>query len=86
MYKIIFCYKGIIFVIVTYYTNVGRQVLCFCRDKISNLFLCFILGLVHKSQMSKVKVDDPEEVCAVGDRLYCKVINIDVSITSTLMQ
>ncbi|XP_048727089.1 zinc finger CCHC domain-containing protein 17-like [Ostrea edulis] len=34
-------------------------------------------GLVHKSQMSKVRVDDPSEMLATGEKVYCKVISIE---------
>ena len=34
-------------------------------------------GLVHKSQMSKARVDDPSELLAVGEKVYCKVVTIE---------
>ncbi|KAK2143852.1 hypothetical protein LSH36_807g00117 [Paralvinella palmiformis] len=34
-------------------------------------------GLVHKSQMSKSKVDDPSDMVEPHDHVYCKVISID---------
>ncbi|XP_062596071.1 zinc finger CCHC domain-containing protein 17-like [Saccostrea cucullata] len=34
-------------------------------------------GLVHKSQMSKVRVDDPSEMLATGEKVYCKVISLE---------
>ncbi|XP_019628516.1 PREDICTED: nucleolar protein of 40 kDa-like [Branchiostoma belcheri] len=33
-------------------------------------------GLVHKSQMSASRVEDPKEVVDMGDRVYCKVISL----------
>lgn len=33
-------------------------------------------GLVHKSQISQSKVDDPSEMFARGEMIYCKVISI----------
>ena len=43
------------------------------------LRLLFAAGLIHKSQMSKSHVEEPEEVVAIGDNVYVKVISIDVS-------
>ncbi|XP_060074021.1 zinc finger CCHC domain-containing protein 17-like [Ylistrum balloti] len=34
-------------------------------------------GLVHKSQMSKARVDDPSEMLSVREKVYCKVISIE---------
>lgn len=34
-------------------------------------------GLVHKSQISKSRVDDPSEMFTKGEMVYCKVISID---------
>ncbi|XP_078334593.1 zinc finger CCHC domain-containing protein 17-like [Crassostrea virginica] len=34
-------------------------------------------GLVHKSQMSKVRVEDPSEMLATGEKVYCKVISLE---------
>lgn len=34
-------------------------------------------GLVHKSQMSKARVEDPSEMLSVGEQVYCKVIAIE---------
>ncbi|OWF51913.1 nucleolar protein of 40 kDa-like [Mizuhopecten yessoensis] len=34
-------------------------------------------GLVHKSQMSKARVDDPTEMLSVGEKVQCKVISIE---------
>lgn len=34
-------------------------------------------GLVHKSQISKSRVDDPSEMFAKGEMVYCKVISLD---------
>lgn len=36
------------------------------------------LGLVHKSQMSKSRVEDPSEMLATGEKVYCKVISVEV--------
>ncbi|PIK61047.1 putative DEAD-box ATP-dependent RNA helicase 42 isoform X1 [Apostichopus japonicus] len=33
-------------------------------------------GLVHKTQISKMRVDNPSEVLEVGDNVYCKVISL----------
>lgn len=35
-------------------------------------------GLVHRSQISQAKVDDPSEVLTVGENVHCKVISIEV--------
>ncbi|ESO87014.1 hypothetical protein LOTGIDRAFT_128093 [Lottia gigantea] len=37
----------------------------------------FKQGLVHKSQMSKSKIEDPSEMLSVGERVYCKVISTE---------
>lgn len=34
-------------------------------------------GLVHKSQMSRARVDDPSEMLSVGEKIYCKVISVE---------
>ncbi|XP_033752363.1 nucleolar protein of 40 kDa-like [Pecten maximus] len=34
-------------------------------------------GLVHKSQMSKARVEDPSEMLSVREKVYCKVISIE---------
>ncbi|KAK6191264.1 hypothetical protein SNE40_002997 [Patella caerulea] len=34
-------------------------------------------GLVHKSQMSKSKIEDPSEMLSVGEMVYCKIISIE---------
>ncbi|XP_052066207.1 zinc finger CCHC domain-containing protein 17-like [Mytilus californianus] len=34
-------------------------------------------GLVHKSQMSKARVEDPSEMLAVGEMVYCKVVSVE---------
>lgn len=34
-------------------------------------------GLVHKSQMSKGRIDDPSEFLSVRERVWCKVISIE---------
>ncbi|KAK3103477.1 hypothetical protein FSP39_019517 [Pinctada imbricata] len=34
-------------------------------------------GLVHKSQMSKARVEDPSEMLSVGEKVYCKVISLE---------
>nr|XP_011420644.2 nucleolar protein of 40 kDa [Crassostrea gigas] len=34
-------------------------------------------GLVHKSQMSKSRVEDPSEMLATGEKVYCKVISVE---------
>lgn len=39
-------------------------------------------GLVHRSQVSSVPVDDATEVLQRGERVWCKVINISVSFES----
>ncbi|XP_064603833.1 zinc finger CCHC domain-containing protein 17-like [Liolophura sinensis] len=36
-------------------------------------------GLVHKSQMSRTRVDDPSEMLSKGEMVYCKVISHDGS-------
>lgn len=41
-------------------------------------------GLVHRSQMSSVPVDDAGEVLKKGDRVWCKVISFSVSSKSSL--
>ena len=33
--------------------------------------------MVHLSQMSKARVENPEEMCAKGDSVWCKVISIE---------
>ncbi|KAJ8299083.1 hypothetical protein KUTeg_023143 [Tegillarca granosa] len=33
--------------------------------------------LVHKSQMSRARVDDPSEMLSVGEKIYCKVISVE---------
>ncbi|KAJ8050785.1 Nucleolar protein of 40 kDa [Holothuria leucospilota] len=33
-------------------------------------------GLVHKTQISKMKIDNPSDVLTVGDMVYCKVISL----------
>ena len=40
--------------------------------------MCVISGLVHKSQMSKAKIEDPSDMVAPNDSVYCKVISVDV--------
>ncbi|XP_041366001.1 nucleolar protein of 40 kDa-like isoform X2 [Gigantopelta aegis] len=35
-------------------------------------------GLVHKSQMSQARVDDPSEMVAKGEKVHCKVINVEI--------
>ena len=39
-------------------------------------------GLIHRSQVSKVPVDDVSEVLQRGDKVWCKVINITASMSS----
>ena len=34
------------------------------------------LGLVHVSQISSHRVEHPEDVLAIGERVYCKVIEV----------
>ncbi|CAL1548141.1 unnamed protein product [Lymnaea stagnalis] len=38
---------------------------------------CRKQGLVHKSQMSNGRVDDPSEMLAKGEKVYCKVISME---------
>ncbi|XP_067655081.1 zinc finger CCHC domain-containing protein 17-like [Haliotis asinina] len=38
---------------------------------------CRKQGLVHKSQMSKARVEDPSEMVSLRERVYCKVISIE---------
>ena len=49
---------------------------------ISIVFLSFsnyvFSGLVHKSQMSSVRIDEPSEMLAKGEKVYCKVIAMEV--------
>ncbi len=40
---------------------------------------CYISGLVHKSQMSSNRIEHPEEMVEKGERVFCKVISVDVS-------
>ncbi|GFN78750.1 nucleolar protein of 40 kda [Plakobranchus ocellatus] len=40
---------------------------------------CKKQGLVHKSQMSSVRVEDPSEMLAKGEKVYCKVIGMEVA-------
>uniref|UniRef100_X2BBV5 S1 motif domain-containing protein n=1 Tax=Capitella teleta TaxID=283909 RepID=X2BBV5_CAPTE len=37
-------------------------------------------GLVHKSQMSNVRIETPSEMASKGDSVYCKVISVEVGI------
>lgn len=37
-------------------------------------------GLVHRTQVSKVPVDDVTEVLQKGERVWCKIVNVTVSI------
>ena len=39
----------------------------------------FLSGLIHKSQMSTVRIDDPSEMLAKGEKVFCKVIGMEVS-------
>ncbi|XP_046356835.1 nucleolar protein of 40 kDa-like [Haliotis rufescens] len=38
---------------------------------------CRKQGLVHKSQMSRARVEDPSEMVSLRERVYCKVISIE---------
>ncbi|XP_035826576.1 nucleolar protein of 40 kDa [Aplysia californica] len=38
---------------------------------------CRKQGLVHKSQMSSARIDDPSEMLAKGEKVYCKVIAME---------
>lgn len=35
-------------------------------------------GLVHVSQMSSARIEDPAEMLAKGEMVYCKVINVEI--------
>ena len=52
--------------------------LCILHGFRNELIVC-IVGLVHKSQISKSRVEDPSEMFTKGEMVYCKVISIDVS-------
>ena len=38
-----------------------------------------VVGLVHKTQISKAKVEHPEEVLDLGEDVWVKVITMEVS-------
>ena len=37
-----------------------------------------VSGLVHVSQMSSARIEDPAEMLAKGEKVYCKVISVEV--------
>jgi len=41
------------------------------------MFIC-VSGLVHKSEMSACRVDNPSEIVDVGEQVWIKVIGTEV--------
>jgi ribosomal protein S1 len=46
--------------------------------KCYSISIILIAGLCHISQMSISKINHPSEVIRVGERVYCKVVDVDV--------
>lgn len=55
-----------------------------CKIRSLNYVCNFVFvdftGLVHRSQISRSKVDDPTEMFTRGETIYCKVISVQVSL------
>ena len=43
---------------------------------VNKLLWCYS-GLVHKTQMSSARIDEPGEMVDEGEEVYCKVISVE---------
>ena len=60
-------------------THLPRILSSLLNYTLHSLNNAYLLGLVHISQMSNTRLEKPEEVVEMGERVYCKVIAVEVN-------